>query len=393
LLREAKEDSSPHRKFIYQNFVQKLKERKIIEILAGFIGAGWLILEFVHWILIDHYHLPERLLDVAFVSLLGSLLFTLIWRWFRGKEEKRRFKPELFLLPCIIVITLFLDVLLLTRIETKKRKELARNKWKNSIAVLPFVNISGEEEQEYFCDGITEELINVLSRIKDLKVVARTSVFSFKRKEQDIREIGNRLDVETVLEGSVRKSGNNLRITAQLINVADGYHLWSERYDRQLIDIFAIQDDIALAIADSLKIELLGEEKFRIVKRQTESREAYDYYLRGRFSWNKRTPEGMRKALEYFDKAIEIDPAYAVTYSGIADCYSQYGWYDFLPSYEAYPKAKAAVEKALDLDRELPEAWTSLALINDDYDWSFEEAERNFKKAIELNPGYSTAHH
>jgi len=393
MLKVAKTDSNPETKTIAQNFFQKLKKRRIIEILAAFIGGGWLILEFVHWILIDHYHLPERLLDVALVSLLGTLLSVLIWRWFRGEDKRRGLKPEFFLLPCIILATLFLDIFFFTRVEKKEGEVLAERKWKNSIAVLPFANISGEEEQEYFCDGVTEELINALSHIRDLKVVARTSAFSFKGKEQDIREIGRKLGVETVLEGSVRKSGNNLRITAQLVNVVDGYHLWSERYDRQLTDIFAIQDEIALAIANRLKLELLGEEKPQVVKRHTQSREAHDLYLRGRFFWNKRTPEGIQKALEYFYQALAIDPAYALAYSGIADCYSQFGWYDLLPPHEAYPKARAAVKKALEIDDSLPEAWTSLALINDDYDWSFEEAERNFRKAIELNPGYPGAHH
>ena len=181
-----------------------------------------------------------------------------------------------------------------------------------SIAVLPFVNMSADAENEYFCDGLAEELLNALAKIEHLGVAARTSSFFFKGKEADIREIGRKLNVATVLEGSVRKMGSRLRITAQLINVSDGYHLWSERYDREMQDIFEVQDEISLMIVDKLKLKLLGGEKAAILRRYTDNTEAYQLYLRGRFHWNKRTGVALRQSIGFFEQAIEKDPDYAL---------------------------------------------------------------------------------
>jgi adenylate cyclase len=188
-----------------------------------------------------------------------------------------------------------------------------------SIAVLPFVNMSADAENEYFCDGLAEELLNALTRINDLKVAARTSAFSFKGRNTNVSEIGAALNVKTVLEGSVRKSANRLRISAQLINVADGYHLWSERYDREMKDVFDVQDEITLAIVDALRVKLLGDEKQAVLKRHTDDTEAYQLYLKGRYYWNKRTAEGFEKALECFEEAIARDSNYALAYAGLAD--------------------------------------------------------------------------
>ncbi len=262
-----------------------------------------------------------------------------------------------------------------------------------SIAVLPFTNLSADKEQDYFCDGMAEEIINALTHVEGLRVVARTSAFVFKDRREDIREIGKKLNVEALLEGSVRKAGNRLRITAQLINVADGYHLWSEKYDQDMEDIFAIQDEISLAIVNKLKLKLLGGEKAKLVKRHTEDLDAYNLYLKGRYFWNKRTEEGFQKSLECFWQAIEKDPTYALAYAGIADCYDLLGWYGYLPPKEAFPRAKAAAEKALEMDNALAEAHTSLAGASEFYDWDWLAAEREYKRAIELNPSHATAHH
>lgn len=263
-----------------------------------------------------------------------------------------------------------------------------------SIAVLPFTNMSSDAENEYFCDGLAEELINALTKIEGLHVVARTSAFSFKGKEVDVREIGRKLNVSAVLEGSVRKAGAKLRIMAQLINVADGYHLWSERYDRQMEDVFEIQDEISLAIVAVLKVKLLGTEKAALLKRHTDDPEAYHLYLQGRYCWNKRTPEGIDKGIKYFQQAIELDTNYAVAYAGLADCYLHRGGGSIgLPPHEAMPKAKAAAMKALELDNTLAEAHASLATAQAYYDWDWSEAEKEYKRAIELNPNYTEAHH
>jgi serine/threonine protein kinase/tetratricopeptide (TPR) repeat protein len=266
-----------------------------------------------------------------------------------------------------------------------------------SIAVLPFSNLSADKEQEYFCDGMAENLINALTHVEDLRVVARTSAFSFRGKEIDVREIGRKLKVETLLEGSVRKAGSRLRITAQLINVVDGYHLWSERYDRDIgemccpEDIFTIQDEISLAVVDKLKVKFLGKEKAKLVKRHTKNLEAYDLYLKGRFFWSKRTKEGYRKSLEYFQRAIDRDPTYALAYVGIADCYDLLGWYDHLPPEEAFAKAKAAAERALEMDDTLAEANASRGWISTNYEWNWPAAESKYRRAIEINPSYATA--
>jgi serine/threonine protein kinase/Tfp pilus assembly protein PilF len=261
-----------------------------------------------------------------------------------------------------------------------------------SIAVLPFADMSPQRDQEYFCDGMTEELINALTKIEKLQVASRTSAFQFKGRARDIHEIGRKLKVQTVLEGSVRKAGKRLRITAQLVNVADGYHLWSEKYDRDMEDVFAIQDEISLAIVSKLKVRFLGQEKARLEKRYTDSPEAYNLYLKGRYFWNNRTKEGLQRGLEYFEQAIEQDPTYALAYAGIADCYNMLGFFDHLPPRQAFPKAKEAAEKALKIDETLAEAHTSLAHVRQYYDWDWLAAEREYRKAIELNPSYSTAY-
>ncbi len=261
-----------------------------------------------------------------------------------------------------------------------------------SIAVLPFTNLSADKEQEYFCDGMAEEIINALTHVEGLRVVARTSAFAFKDEKQDVRQIGKKLNVETLLEGSVRKAGNRLRISAQLINVADGYHLWSERYDRNMEDVFAIQDEISLAIVNRLKPKLLGEEKARLVKRYTDNLEAYNLYLKGRYHWNRRTPEGINKAIKYFHQVTEKDPGYALAYAGLADCYSMLEQARALPAKEAFPEAKEMAAKALEIDETLAEAHNSLAYVRWKYDWDWVGAEREFLRAIELNPNYATAH-
>ena len=260
-----------------------------------------------------------------------------------------------------------------------------------SIAVLAFTNLSADKEQDYFCDGMAEEIINALTHLESLRVVARTSAFVFKDKREDIREIGRKLKVDKVLEGSVRKAGNRLRITAQLINVSDGYHLWSERYDREMEDVFAIQDEVTLAIVDKLKIKLLGRDKAILTKRHTGDPEAYSLYLKGRFFWNKMNPGGFQKARGCFEKAIETDPNLAVAYAGLADSHWWSSFWGNLPPHETYPRAREAVEKAIEKDDTLGEAHASLASIYTHYDWNWQAAEREFGRAIDLAPGSSYA--
>ncbi|MFV2065676.1 MAG: protein kinase [Pirellulales bacterium] len=261
-----------------------------------------------------------------------------------------------------------------------------------SIAVLPFANLSADPENEYFGDGLAEELINAFTKIDGLQVAARTSAFQFKGQALDVREIGTRLSVRAVLEGSVRKSGTRLRITAELIDVASGYYLWSERYDRELADIFAVQDEIAATIIKALKLKFSGDRKQSLVKRHTENVQAYNEYLRGRYYWNKRAPDAIRRAIEFYGKAMDLDPDYALAYAGKADCFALLGVYSLVDQQQALPAAEAAAAKALELDDTLAEAHTSLGIIRavNGYDWV--ESEREFQRALELNPHYATAH-
>jgi TolB-like protein/Tfp pilus assembly protein PilF len=279
----------------------------------------------------------------------------------------------------------------LDKIERGKTGAIKVGEWKNSIAVLPFKNMSADPEQEYFCEGIAEELLNALTQIKELRVVARTSAFSFKGKDVDIREIGRTLNVDKVLEGSVRKSGQRLRITAQLVNVEDGYHIWSDQFDREIKDIFAVQEEISLIIVEKLKLKLLKEEKEKILKRHTDDHEAYNLYLKGRYFWYRRYEGGLKKGLEFFQQAIARDPLYALAYVGIADSFGSLGLFSFVRPKEAYPQAKAAAKKALEIDPELGEAYASLGWISLLYDWDWQTAEKEFRHAIKLNPYYAPA--
>jgi TolB-like protein/Tfp pilus assembly protein PilF len=298
---------------------------------------------------------------------------------------------ELILIPLIIVATVLFDTYIFFQIGEPEFEAVAESKWKNSIAVLPFADISPRKDQEYFCDGITEELINTLSKINDLKVVARTSAFSFKGKEMDIREIGKKLNVATILEGSVRKADNRLRITVQLINVANGYHIWSEVFERTLGDVFAIQDEISMSVAEKLKIKLLKKEEAKLKKRGTENLEAYNLYLKGRWFWNKRDEESLKKAINYFKQAIKLDPNFARAYAGLASAYFVYPDYSPVPPQEFYLKARKAAKKAIEIDRNITEAYTALAMVNL-LNWDWSSAEEGLKYAIRINPNYATAH-
>jgi len=280
----------------------------------------------------------------------------------------------------------------LKKIESPTPETPVDTKWKDSIAVFPFTNMSADPENEYFSDGLSEELINALTKIKGLRVVARTSSFAFKGEKTDLREVGQKLNVETLLEGSVRKAGNKLRITAQLIKVKDGYHLWSERYDRNIEDIFDIQDEITAKIVEKFKATLDMSYKLP-EERRPDNLKAYDLYLKGRYLWNKFSPELIYKSITCFEESIKEDPDYALPYTALAEAYSLLSTgFDILPSKDTMPKAREAALKALELDPTLAEAYVSLGLVSTFYDWDRKAAERNFRKALELNPNSAAAH-
>ena len=261
-----------------------------------------------------------------------------------------------------------------------------------SIAVLPFADMSPQKDQDYFCQGMSEELIDSLARLDGLRVVARTSAFQFKGEGHDLRSIGEKLNVKTVLEGSVRKAGNRLRVNAQLINAANGYHLWSDRYDREMDDVFAVQDEIAESVVESLKVKLLGPRGGPLVARQTQDLEAYNLYLRGRLHLGKIAVPAIRTALDIFERVIARDATYAPAYVGVADCYIGLGWQGALAPTEASPKAKAAATRALQLDDSLADAHASLGYVATFHDWDWSSAAGELKRAIELNPNLAKGH-
>jgi len=263
----------------------------------------------------------------------------------------------------------------------------------DSLAVLPFVNAGGDPNSEYLSDGITESLINSVSQIPGIKVVSRASAFHYKGKDVDARTVGRELGVRAVLTGRIVERGDALSIRAELVDARDDTHVWGEEYNRRLSDILAVQEEIARDISGKLRQRLTGEEKKQLTRRYTENAEAYGLYLRGRYHWNKRTAGDIQKGIGYFQQAIEKDPTYALAYAGLAESYAILYNYTGLPSSETFPKAKAAAVKALELDDTLPQAHATLALTHEKFDWDFSAAEKEFRRAIELDPSYPTAHH
>ena len=255
-----------------------------------------------------------------------------------------------------------------------------------SIAVLPFINMSADPENEYFSDGISEEILNALTKVEGLQVTARTSSFSFKGKQEDVRQIGSKLGVTTVLEGSVRRAGKRIRITAQLVNTADGYHIWSENYDSDLEDIFQVQDEISFKIVTKLKENFAtGSMKEPIIKQATENLDAYNLYLKGRYYWNKSNPEDTGKAIKTFEEVIRIDPGFALPYCLLSYCYSFLGSTGLMPPAQAFPKAKDYTLKAIELDPNHAESHLSLATIKFFHNWDFDGAETSLNKALSLS--------
>src|SRR5271170_2408552 len=264
-----------------------------------------------------------------------------------------------------------------------------------SLAVLPLESLSNDASQDYFADGMTDELITDLGQISALRVISRTSVMTYKHARKPLPEIARELNVDAVVEGTVLRSGDRVRISAQLIEAASDKHLWAQSYEGELRDTLELQSKVARAIADQIQIKLNPQEQAALKNVKAVDAQAYESYLKGRYFWNKRTADGLKVARAYFDQAIEEDPNYAEAYSGLADTYALLGdWqYAVMTPKEAFPKAKAAAIKALELDNTLSEAHNSLAFCFDAFDWDFDAAGKEFQRSIELNPGYATAHH
>jgi len=411
----------------------KLRKRRIIETLAAFIGGGWLLVEVVERLLVGHYKFPDETIDLTVVSVIGALLSTLVWRWFRSAEKRPgNVKVEVLLVPLIILATVAIDlsiVLQITGLPGKTlligivalclgiawtifkslrwaaiapdpgRKEpgpvgpaaaigVAASPRIASLAVLPFVNLSGDKDNEYFSDGLAEDIIDALTQVAGLRVMARTSAFAFRGKEMDVREIGARLNVEHILEGSVRRAGRRLRVSAQLVKACDGYHLWSQRFDREMTDVFAIQDEISQAIVEKLRVRLAADRP--LIKRYTENLAAYDLCLKARYHLLKMTPEGREAGRRYCEQAIALDPNYALAHVILAESYFWSAFWGSTDPREAFSRAKSAALEALRLDDTIADAHSALGTVLGSGEFDWHGAEREFRRALELNPS-STA--
>ena len=381
---------------------QELKRRNVTRVLAVYIAAAFMLLELLDMIS-DPFGLPEWSMKVGFFVLLAGLIALLIISWIydirpeggivktepahmantkETHKSSNRWKIASFISFMVIAVLLILNI-----IPRKGEKDIREK----SIAVLPFTNMSGENEQDYFCDGITEDILNDLANIEDMHVVARTSSFAYRDRNMDVREIGNKLGVQHIVEGSVRKAGNQIRITAQLIDVHNGFHLWSERYDRELNDVFAVQDEIAQRVVQALEIKLSDREKQELEKLNTNNVDAYEFYIQGRIYYRKLHHSSTEYAIELFSRAIQIDSSYALAYAGLADSYALFYMY-FDRSEDHLAKALAACHKALDLDPELAEAHASRGIVLTQLS-QYHDAEKEFEIAIQLNPKLYNAYY
>ena len=275
---------------------------------------------------------------------------------------------------------------------SQSRKRTVR-KAIDSLAVMPLVNESKDPNMEYLGDGITESIINSLSQLPQLRVMARSTVFRYKDRGVDPQEVGNHLGVRAVLTGRVLNVSDHLIIKVELVHVGDGSQLWGEQYNRNLTDIFTVEEEISKEISEKLRLRLSDEQKKKLSKRHTDNTEAYQLYLKGRYHWNKRTDSDLKKSIQFFEQAIAKDPTYALAYVGLADSFNILGYYGYLSPREGFSKAKVAAVRALEIDEALAEAHNSLAFVRLLYDWDWQDAERQFKRALKLNPGYATAHH
>jgi TolB-like protein/Tfp pilus assembly protein PilF len=378
----------------------KLRRRKVVQWGIAYAAAAWTLLQVLEYFG-ETYAWPRAVRQIAGLALPLALLFVLVLAWYHGdKGEQKVSRTELAILAVLTVAvggTLWWYV---SRIDesawvvdtgvSETRHTVQADA--ASIAVLPFVDMSPDKDQEYLADGMSEEVLNLLAQLPQLHVIARTSSFSFKGKDADIATIATRLNVAHVLEGSVRKSGDTVRITVQLIRAADSTHLWSQTYDRQLTDVFKVQDEIAGAVVAALQLKLLPVEQEQLATAPTVNADAYDAYLKGLYHWYKLTREDLDAAERYFNLALSKDPNYARAHVGLALLWAGRQQMGFVPPAEAAPKAKAAALRAVELDDTLAEAHYVLATVYTWSDWNWPAGESEYRRAIQLNPGFADAH-
>src|SRR6266513_114890 len=390
------------------NFFTELKRRNVYKVAVAYMVAGWALSQGIAQVF-PVFDIPNWIIRLIVLLIIIGLPIALVLAWMfeltpqgikrtetaDAMPETARQKKHTWIYVVVIGGVFSIGLFFLGRYSAKNatpRQSEAATVSQKSIAVLPFDNLSRDPDNAYFCEGVQDEILTRLAKVSDLKVVSRTSTQHFKSSPDNLPQIAKQLGVMHVLEGSVQKSNDQVRVNVQLINALTDAHLWAEAYDRKLTDIFAVESEIAKTIADTLQAKLSGSEQHAIAAQPTENTEAHQLYLKGLYLWNRRTGENLKKALAYFEQAAEKDPHYALAYSGIADSCTLIPIYSAGTPQEYNPRARAAAQKAVELDDSLAEAHTSLAYVFF-VDFENEQSEKEFERAISLNPNYAMAHH
>src|SRR5438876_5630503 len=387
------------------SFFAELKRRNVYKVAIAYGVVAWLLIQIATQVF-PFFEIPNWVVRLVVLVIIIGFPVALIIAWAfeltpeglkrtetaDAEHSAGRSRKRTWIYVVIIAGAISIGLFFLGRYTSSKQNAGAELPAK-SIAVLPFDNLSRDPDNAYFAEGVQDEILTRLAKVADLKVISRTSTQKYKSAPDNLRDIAKQLGVLNILEGSVQRAADQVRVTVQLINATTDAHLWAETYDRKLTDIFAVESDIAKTIADTLHAKLTGSEKSAIAKRPTADTEAYELYLKGRFFWNKRTGPDLRKAIAYFNQAIAKDPNYALAYAGLADSYLLLSAFGAASPSDSLPQAKAAAKRALEIDDTSAEAHTSLGQILLFYDFDFAGSTREFKRAITLNPNYATAHH
>jgi len=388
-----------------ENFFAELKRRNVYKVAAAYAVVGWLLVQITTQVF-PIFEIPNwamRLIVLAIIigfpiALVVAWAFELTPQGLKRTEDvdlaaQTRTKPHVWIYVVIVGALLSVGLFFIGRYTAQNNTGAARiESPAKSIAVLPFDNATRNADTEYLSDGISEALINSLSELPQLKIIARSTAFRYKGKQIDPQSVGRDLKVQTVLMGVVRQLGDRLNVQVDLVDAVTGSQLWGQEYERKLVDVLAVKQALVREVTEKLRLKLTGEQQQRLTQRDTTNPEAYQFYLRGRYYWNKRTAENLTKAMEQFQQAADKDPNYALAYVGLSDSYVLLENYAGTSANETLPKAKAFAERALQLDNSLAEAHTSLGYVYNGL-WRWEEAEQEFKRAIELNPNYPNAHH
>ncbi len=387
-----------------RNFLAELKRRNVYKVAVAYAVVGWLVIQ-VSSTVLPTFHAPEWVVQTLVVLVAIGFPIALVIAWafeltpegLKRAEDvdlamKRRPKSHAWIYVVAVGAVLSIGLFMLGRYGFREKNSSTVELPAKSIAVLPFDNLSEDKSNAYFAEGVQDEILTRLAKVADLKVISRTSTQHFKSAPDNLPQIAKQLGVMNILEGSVQKANDQVRVNVQLINALTDAHLWADTYDRKLTDIFAVESEIAKNIAETLQAKITGSEKNSIAKAPTANPEAYELYLKGRFFWNKRSGVDLRKAIEFFNQAIAKDPSYALAYAGMADSYLLLPNYGGAPTADVVPPARAAVTKALELDDSLAEAHASLGLL-DTLDLRLERAITHFERAVQLKPNYATAHH